>query len=221
LRRCEPRGFEDREIARNQIAQETGRPDKSKKNRAVAKPKIGRTPSVQKITTFLTFNDQAEEAMKLYTSVFRNSKILGLSRYGEEGPGPRGTVMSGTFELEGQPFIALNGGPYFTFAQGISLFVNCESQAEVDDLWRGSRKVEKSNLAAGSRTDSVSRGRSSRRSSARCCKTKTRGERGGSCKRCSRWKRLTSRRYSKRTIIDNPAQVGMKIKGYSVIRKEK
>jgi predicted 3-demethylubiquinone-9 3-methyltransferase (glyoxalase superfamily) len=108
---------------------------KSKKSKAVAKPKIGRTPSVQKITTFLTFNDQAEEAMKLYTSIFKKSKILGLSRYGEEGPGPKGTVMSGTFELEGQPFIALNGGPYFTFAQGISLFVNCESQAEVDDLW--------------------------------------------------------------------------------------
>jgi len=108
---------------------------KSKKNRAVAKPKIGRTPSVQKITTFLTFNGQAEEAMKLYTSIFRHSKILSLSHYGEEGPGPKGTVMSGTFELEGQPFIALNGGPYFTFAQGISLFVNCESQAEVDDLW--------------------------------------------------------------------------------------
>lgn len=108
---------------------------KSKKNRAVAQPKIGRTPSVQKITTFLTFNDQAEEAMKLYTSIFRHSKILSLSHYGEEGPGPKGTVMSGTFELEGQPFIALNGGPYFTFAQGISLFVNCESQAEVDDLW--------------------------------------------------------------------------------------
>ena len=90
---------------------------------------------MQKITTFLTFNDQAEEAMKLYTSIFRHSKILSLSHYGEEGPGPKGTVMSGTFELEGQPFIALNGGPYFTFAQGISLFVNCESQAEVDDLW--------------------------------------------------------------------------------------
>ena len=108
---------------------------KRKKSRAVAKPKIGRTPSVQKITTFLTFNDQAEEAMKLYTSIFRHSKILSLSHYGEEGPGPKGTVMSGTFELEGQPFIALNGGPYFTFAQGISLFVNCDSQAEVDDLW--------------------------------------------------------------------------------------
>jgi len=108
---------------------------KSKKHKAAAQPKIGRTPSMQKITTFLTFNDQAEEAMKLYTSIFRNSKILSLSRYGEEGPGPKGTVMTGTFEIEGQPFIALNGGPYFTFAQGISLFVNCESQAEVDELW--------------------------------------------------------------------------------------
>jgi len=108
---------------------------RSKKSRAAAQLKVGRRPSMQKITTFLTFNDQAEEAMKLYTSIFRHSKILSLSHYGEEGPGPKGTVMSGTFELEGQPFIALNGGPYFTFAQGISLFVNCESQAEVDDLW--------------------------------------------------------------------------------------
>ena len=73
--------------------------------------------------------------MKLYTSIFKNSKILSLSHYGEEGPGPKGSVMSGTFELEGQPFIALNGGPYFTFAQGISPFVNCKTQDEVDALW--------------------------------------------------------------------------------------
>lgn len=90
---------------------------------------------MQKITTFLTFNDQAEEAVKLYTSVFKNSKVLSTSRYGDAGPGPKGTMMSATFQLEGQQFVALNGGPTFTFAQGISLFVNCETQAEIDELW--------------------------------------------------------------------------------------
>ncbi len=90
---------------------------------------------MQKITTFLTYRDQAEEAVRLYTSVFKNSRIVSTSRYGEGGPGPKGSLMSATFELEGQQFIALNGGPMFSFAQGISLFVNCETQAEVDELW--------------------------------------------------------------------------------------
>ena len=89
----------------------------------------------QKITTFLTFEDQAEAAAKLYTSVFENSRIVKTSRYGESGPGPKGSVMSVVFELNGQEFYALNGGPSFTFAPGISLFVNCETQAEVDELW--------------------------------------------------------------------------------------
>ena len=88
-----------------------------------------------KITTFLTYNDQAEEAVNLYTSVFKNSKIINTSRYGEGGPGPKGTLMSATFQLEGQQFMALNGGPTFTFAVGISLFVSCETQAEIDELW--------------------------------------------------------------------------------------
>jgi predicted 3-demethylubiquinone-9 3-methyltransferase (glyoxalase superfamily) len=90
---------------------------------------------MQKITTFLTFNDQAEEAAKLYTSLFKNSKIVSTTRYGEGGPGAKGSVMSVTFQLAGQDFYALNGGPSFKFAQGISLFVNCETQAEVDELW--------------------------------------------------------------------------------------
>jgi predicted 3-demethylubiquinone-9 3-methyltransferase (glyoxalase superfamily) len=90
---------------------------------------------MQKITTFLTFNDQAEEAAKLYTSLFKNSKIVSTTRYGEGGPGPKGSVMSVTFQLAGQDFFALNGGPSFKFAEGISLFVNCETQAEVDELW--------------------------------------------------------------------------------------
>jgi len=90
---------------------------------------------MQKITTFLTFNNQAEEAVNLYVSIFRNSKIVSISRYGEGGPGPKGSVMSASFLLEGQEFMALNGGPHFTFADGCSLFVNCETQAEVDALW--------------------------------------------------------------------------------------
>lgn len=88
-----------------------------------------------KITTFITFNDQAEEAVNFYVSTFKNSKILSTSRYGEGGPGPAGGLMSATFQLEGQEFMALNGGPHFTFSDGISLFVACETQAEVDDLW--------------------------------------------------------------------------------------
>jgi predicted 3-demethylubiquinone-9 3-methyltransferase (glyoxalase superfamily) len=90
---------------------------------------------VQKITTFLSFNDQAEEAVKLYTSAFKNSRIVNTRRYGDAGPGPRGQVMTMTFELEGQRFMALNGGPTFKFADGISLFVDCNTQAEVDELW--------------------------------------------------------------------------------------
>jgi len=90
---------------------------------------------MHKITTFLTFNDQAEEAVNFYVSIFRNSKITSVSRYGEGGPGPAGSAMSVTFLLEGQEFIALNGGPHFTFSEGFSLFVNCETQEEVDELW--------------------------------------------------------------------------------------
>jgi predicted 3-demethylubiquinone-9 3-methyltransferase (glyoxalase superfamily) len=89
----------------------------------------------QKITTYLWFDDNAEEAMRFYVSIFKNSKILDVVRYGDAGPGPKGTVMCGTFQLEGQEFIALNGGPHFQFTEAISLFVNCQSQAEVDDLW--------------------------------------------------------------------------------------
>ncbi len=90
---------------------------------------------MQKITTFLTYNDQAEQAANLYISVFPNSKIVSVTRYGASGPGPKGSVMSVTFQLAGQEFFALNGGASFKFAEGISLFVNCETQAEIDDLW--------------------------------------------------------------------------------------
>jgi predicted 3-demethylubiquinone-9 3-methyltransferase (glyoxalase superfamily) len=89
-----------------------------------------------KITPFLWFNNQAEEAMNFYVSIFGNSKVIGVTRFGEGGPGPKGTVMSATFELEGQRFHALNGGPHFTFTPAVSFFVNCESQEEVDELWQ-------------------------------------------------------------------------------------
>lgn len=87
------------------------------------------------ITPFLWFDGQAEEAMNFYTSVFKNSKVVNVTRYGDEGPGPSGSVMTATFELDGQEFIALNGGPEFTFSPAISFLVNCEEQHEVDELW--------------------------------------------------------------------------------------
>ena len=90
---------------------------------------------MQKITPFLWFDGQAEEAMNFYVSLFKNSKIVKVTRYGEAGPGPKGTVMSATFQIEGQEFYALNGGPQFTFSPAISFFINCETQQEVDELW--------------------------------------------------------------------------------------
>jgi predicted 3-demethylubiquinone-9 3-methyltransferase (glyoxalase superfamily) len=101
--------------------------------------------TTQKIRTFLWFNDNAEEAAKHYTSIFKNSKILDVVRYGDAGPGPKGSVMIVTFQLEGQEFIALNGGPRFKFTEAISMAVNCETQEEVDDLW--------SKLATGGHED--------------------------------------------------------------------
>ena len=91
---------------------------------------------MQQITPFLWFDGQAEEAMNFYVSVFKNSKVVSVSRYGEGGPGPKGMVMSVTFQLDGQEFSALNGGPQFTFSPAISFFVKCETQQEVDELWK-------------------------------------------------------------------------------------
>ncbi len=90
---------------------------------------------MQKITTFLWFDQQAEEAMNLYVSLFKNSKVLSVSRYPEGGPMPAGTLMTATFQLDGQEFMALNGGPEFKFTEAVSLFVTCETQAEVDHFW--------------------------------------------------------------------------------------
>ncbi|SFE40451.1 Glyoxalase superfamily enzyme, possibly 3-demethylubiquinone-9 3-methyltransferase [Paenibacillus algorifonticola] len=90
---------------------------------------------MQKITPFLWFNDNAEEAIAFYYSIFKDAKMIHESRYGEGGPGPVGELMTATFQLEGQQFMALNGGPHFNFNPAISLFVSCETQAEVDELW--------------------------------------------------------------------------------------
>lgn len=90
---------------------------------------------MSKITPFLWFDGQAEEAMNFYVSVFNDSKILNVNRYGDAGPGPKGTVMTASFLLNGQPFLALNGGPVFQFTPAISFVVNCETQEEVDSYW--------------------------------------------------------------------------------------
>ena len=90
---------------------------------------------MQKIRPFLWYDTQAEEAAKFYTSIFKNSRIGKATRYGDAGPGPKGSVMVIEFELEGTEFVALNGGPHFKFTEAISLTVDCKSQAEVDDLW--------------------------------------------------------------------------------------
>ncbi len=90
---------------------------------------------MQKITPFLWFDGQAEEAMSFYTSIFKNSKAGTVTRYGEAGPGPKGSVLTASFELEGLEFTALNGGPHFKFNEAISFHVSCESQEEVDYFW--------------------------------------------------------------------------------------
>jgi len=100
---------------------------------------------MQKITPFLWFDGKAEEAVNFYVSIFKNSKVGSITRYGDAGPGPKGTVMIATFQLEGQDFIALNGGPQYTFTPAISLFVDCKTQEEVDDLWN--------KLSEGGKTD--------------------------------------------------------------------
>jgi predicted 3-demethylubiquinone-9 3-methyltransferase (glyoxalase superfamily) len=96
---------------------------------------IDKERKMQKITPFLWFDNQAEEAMLFYTSVFKNSKVGTVTRYGEAGPGPKGSAMTATFELEGLEFTALNGGPMFKFTEAISFVVDCKSQEEVDEFW--------------------------------------------------------------------------------------
>jgi predicted 3-demethylubiquinone-9 3-methyltransferase (glyoxalase superfamily) len=100
---------------------------------------------MSKITPFLWFDDKAEEAMNFYVSIFKNSKVGSVTRYGDTGPMPKGTVMSATFVLDGQEFYALNAGPQYKFTPAISFFINCETQEEVDSFWE--------KLAEGGRTD--------------------------------------------------------------------
>ena len=90
---------------------------------------------MKKVTTFLTFKDHAEEAVNFYVSIFKNSKIDNIVRSGGEGPGAKGTLLNASFQLDGQEFMAMEGGPHFSFEEGFSLFVNCETQDEVDELW--------------------------------------------------------------------------------------
>src|SRR5690242_4628591 len=90
---------------------------------------------MKKITPFLWFDGNAEEAANYYVSIFKNSKLGQISRFGDAAPGPPGSVMSVSFELDGQEFVALNGGPQFTFSPAVSFFVNCETQEEVDHFW--------------------------------------------------------------------------------------
>ena len=90
---------------------------------------------MQRITPFLWFDNNAEEAANFYVSVFKNAKLLNVARYGDAGPGPKGTAMTAEFELDGQEFVALNGGPRFKFTEAISFVVNCETQEEVDYFW--------------------------------------------------------------------------------------
>jgi predicted 3-demethylubiquinone-9 3-methyltransferase (glyoxalase superfamily) len=104
-------------------------------------------PSTQKIITFLWFDNNAEEAVKFYCSIFKNSRILNTTHYGDSGAGPKGKVMTVDFELDGQRFAALNGGPTFKFTEAISLVVNCETQEEIDYFWErlsseGGQQVE-------------------------------------------------------------------------------
>jgi predicted 3-demethylubiquinone-9 3-methyltransferase (glyoxalase superfamily) len=101
---------------------------------------------MQKITPFLWFDGTAEEAMTFYVSIFKNSKILSVTRCGDAGPGPKGSVLMATFQIEGQTFHALNGGPRFKFSEAISFYVNCETQQEIDELWE--------KLSAGGETQS-------------------------------------------------------------------
>lgn len=103
--------------------------------------------SKQKITPFLWFDNQAEAAATFYTSVFRNSKVGNMSRYGDDSPGPKGSVMVVPFEIEGQAFLALNGGPQFKFTPAVSFVVSCDDQQEIDALWQkltgdGGKEIE-------------------------------------------------------------------------------
>ncbi len=108
---------------------------------------------MQNITSCLWFDNQAEAAVNFYVSIFKNSRVGSMTRYGEEGAKvsgrPKGTVMTVTFQLQGQEFMALNGGPHFKFTEAISFMVKCETQKEIDEMWRSSPRAEKKDSVAG------------------------------------------------------------------------
>src|ERR1051326_8532585 len=159
---------------------------------------------MQKITPFLLFDGNAEEAMKFYTSVFKSSKIVSVRRFPGPVPGDKGQIITGTIQILGQEFMVLQGGPRVPHSMAISFFVNCENQAEVDYLWeklseggqksqcgwttsgRSCRRAARRASAGGSPTSSASGGRSFPRSWAGSWETRPRKRRAGSCRRCSR-----------------------------------
>ena len=119
---------------------------------------------MQKITPCLWFDDKAEEAVNCYVSIFKNSKVGGIARYGEAGAKvsgrPKGSVMTVKFQLQGQEFLALNGGPYFKFTEAVSFIVNCETQEEIDEMWEKLSAGGERGCAAGSKINMGCRGRS-------------------------------------------------------------
>jgi len=136
----------------------------------------------------LTFVDRAEEAVKFYVSVFPKSKIVSMQRVESDGgPIPKGKLLNATFELDGREYLAFDGGPSFTFTEGISLMVMCKTQQEVDNYWtKLTETAARKDPAAGSRTGSVFRGRSCPRCWARCSATRSPATLMRPCRRCSR-----------------------------------
>ena len=137
------------------------------------------------LTPCLWFDTEGEDAAKLYTSVFPNSKILDVSRYGPAGPRPEGTVMTVSFELDGQQFLALNGGPQYTFSEAISFQVFCETQDEVDAYWSKLSEGGEEGPCGWLKDRFGLPGRSSRQPSPGCWPTPTPRGRSASCRRCS------------------------------------
>ncbi len=148
---------------------------------------------MRRITPFLWFDGRAEEAARFYVAIFEHSKITSVSRYPENAPGAEGTAMTVEFELDGQAFVALNGGPEYTFTPAVSFSIECATQAEVDHFWDRLCEGGKPIQCGGSRTSSGCRGKSYRRSCRSCYRTTTRTKRAPSCRRCSRWSSSTSR----------------------------
>jgi predicted 3-demethylubiquinone-9 3-methyltransferase (glyoxalase superfamily) len=137
-----------------------------------------------KITPFLWFDNNAEEAMNFYVSIFKNSKILRLQRFENAGPGGKGTVVTGTFELDGQQFMALQGGPLFKFTEAISMFVNCETQEEVDYFWEKLTAGGNESQCGWLKDKFGLSWQSCPRPSAKCWVTKIRRNRSESWRRC-------------------------------------